>query len=65
MLSIYSFVNLQIEKLRSDTRGVTALEYGLIASLVAVVLVVTVTTLGTNLKSVFSAVSTSLVTKTS
>jgi len=50
-----------IRVLYSDRRGVTAMEYGLIAALVAVVIIGTVTTLGTNLKSVFASISTALV----
>ncbi len=46
--------------LKSDNRGVTALEYGLIAAVVAVVMVVGATTLGTKLSSQFSNVSTYL-----
>ncbi|MBP0622286.1 Flp family type IVb pilin [Cupriavidus consociatus] len=37
-----------------DEDGVTAIEYGLIAALIAVVIITTVTTVGTNLSSVFS-----------
>jgi pilus assembly protein Flp/PilA len=68
MMSVLSFMNLQLCKfhaLRSDTRGVTAMEYGLIAALVAVVIIGTVTTLGTNLKTVFTSISTGLTPKTS
>lgn len=36
--------------------GVTAIEYGLIAALIAVVIILTVTAVGTNLKAVFAAV---------
>ena len=43
---------------KSDNRGVTALEYGLIAAVVAVVMVAGASQLGTNLKNVFSNVST-------
>jgi pilus assembly protein Flp/PilA len=43
-----------------DRRAVTALEYGLIASLIAVVIIGAVTTLGTNLSTVFTAVATAL-----
>jgi len=43
--------------LRSDTRAVTALEYGLIAAVIAAVMVVGATTLGTNLSSVFTSVA--------
>lgn len=43
--------------LKTDRRAVTALEYGLIASLVAVAIVTGVTALGTNLGAMFSAVA--------
>ena len=35
--------------LRFDKRGVTAMEYGLIAALIAVVIIGTITTIGTSL----------------
>ena len=40
--------------LRKDTRGVTALEYGLIAALIAGVIIVGVTLVGTNLEATFN-----------
>jgi pilus assembly protein Flp/PilA len=43
-----------------DTSGVTAIEYGLIAALIAVAAVVVMGTVGTNLSSTFSAVAASL-----
>jgi pilus assembly protein Flp/PilA len=49
-----------IQNLRSDKKAVTALEYGLIASLVAVVIIVAVTALGTNLSSTFQKIATTL-----
>jgi len=54
-----TFLN-NLKALANDERGVTALEYGLIAGLVAVVIVTSVTALGTNLKGVFTSISTSL-----
>jgi pilus assembly protein Flp/PilA len=44
--------------LKRDGRGVTALEYGLIAALIAVVIITAVTTLGTDLAATFTAIST-------
>ncbi len=44
-------------RLKNDRRGVTALEYGLIASLVAVVLITGATALGTNLNTTFSSIA--------
>jgi pilus assembly protein Flp/PilA len=46
--------------LRFDKRGVTALEYGLIAALIAVVIITTVTTVGTNLTAVFQKIADNL-----
>jgi pilus assembly protein Flp/PilA len=43
-----------------DDRGATAIEYGLIAAGIAVAIIVAVQTLGTNLNTTFSTVSTSL-----
>jgi pilus assembly protein Flp/PilA len=43
-----------------DESGATAIEYGLIAALIAVAAVATMTTVGTNLKSVFGTVASSL-----
>jgi pilus assembly protein Flp/PilA len=43
-----------------DESGVTAIEYGLIAALVAVVIISAITTLGTNLKTTFNSVATNL-----
>ena len=42
---------------KSDDRGATAIEYGLIAAAIAVVIITAVTTLGGRLSNTFSAVS--------
>jgi pilus assembly protein Flp/PilA len=49
-----------LTNLVKDEAGVTAIEYGLIAALIAVVIIGVVTTLGGNLSSVFSKVATSV-----
>jgi pilus assembly protein Flp/PilA len=46
--------------LMTDERGVTALEYGLIAGLIAVVIVTSVKALGTQLVATFASVSAAL-----
>jgi pilus assembly protein Flp/PilA len=46
-----------IQKLARDEEGVTAIEYGLIAALIAVVIITAVTTLGTDVASTFGKVS--------
>ncbi len=43
--------------LKRDEKGVTALEYGLIAALIAVVIITAVSTLGTNLSGTFNGIS--------
>ena len=40
----------------ADERGATAIEYGLIAALIAVVIIGAVTSVGTNLKATFNKV---------
>ncbi len=40
-----------------EEEGVTAIEYGLIAALIAVAIIATVTTVGTNLNSTFTKVA--------
>ena len=41
----------------SNEKGVTAIEYGLIASLVAVVIITAVTLVGTNLSTTFNTIA--------
>lgn len=43
-----------------DEDGVTAIEYGLIAALIALVIIGAVTTLGKNLNSVFTTLASSI-----
>jgi pilus assembly protein Flp/PilA len=43
-----------------DESGATAIEYGLIAALIAVVLVSALTLVGTNLKAAFTSIATAV-----
>ncbi len=43
-----------------DQSGVTAIEYGLIAALIAVVIIVAVTSVGTDLSATFTSIATAL-----
>ena len=49
-----------LSRFMSDESGVTAIEYGLIAALIAVVIIGAVSTVGTSLQSTFNTVSSSL-----
>ncbi len=53
ILSVYT-------RFMSDSRAVTALEYGMIAALIAAVIVGAVTTIGTNVNSAFVKIGASL-----
>ena len=53
-----------IQKFIRDDQGVTAIEYGLIAALIAVVIIGSVTVVGDNLDIVFTKVATELTTAT-
>ncbi|WP_042884406.1 Flp family type IVb pilin [Cupriavidus necator] len=51
-----------VKQFLRDEDGVTAIEYGLIASLIAVVIIVSVQTVGNKLNAVFDYIQTKLVT---
>ena len=46
-----------VSQFLKDESGATAIEYGLIAALIAVVIITAVTTVGTNLKGTFNNVA--------
>jgi len=49
-----------ITRFQNDESGATAIEYGLIAGLISVVIIATVTFVGVDLSRVFQAISTAL-----
>jgi pilus assembly protein Flp/PilA len=51
---------LQVRNFLNDESGVTAIEYALIASLIAVAIIGAVTTVGTNVSNVFNEIGTTL-----
>jgi pilus assembly protein Flp/PilA len=53
-------MNALFKKFTSDESGATAIEYGLIASLIAVVIITAVTSVGNQLKQVFTEVASNL-----
>ena len=57
---MYALMTKFGQLIQNDRRGVTALEYGLIAALIAVVIIAAVTAVGTNLSSTFTTVSASV-----
>jgi pilus assembly protein Flp/PilA len=49
-----------IKRFANNESGATAIEYGLIAGLIAVVIITAVTTVGTDLSGLFGKISTGL-----
>ncbi len=49
-----------LSRLVRDESGATAIEYGLIAALISVVIIAAITTVGTSLSTVFSTIATDL-----
>ena len=49
-----------ISRFVRDESGATAIEYGLIAALIAVVIITALTTIGTNLNTKFTSIATTL-----
>jgi len=59
MLSRLVKFQVKIAALRSD-RGATAVEYGLMVALIAIVIIASVTLLGTKLSTLFNTVATTV-----
>lgn len=57
LVTLQSFVAGRLDR---DDKGATAVEYGLMVSLIAVAIIIAVTAIGTNLSSMFTTVSTKL-----
>lgn len=53
MLKYFAAVSNFLHALSHDDRGATAVEYGLIVALIAAVIIVVVTTLGTDIRQAF------------
>jgi len=51
-----------VQKFIRDEEGVTAIEYGLIAALIAVAIIISVTLVGSKLAAVFTSIAGSLST---
>ena len=51
-----------VRNLKSDKKGVTLIEYALIAGLISVVAITLLTNVGSSIKNIFSSINTSLTT---
>ena len=57
---LYALQTIVARRLDSKDKGATAVEYGLMVSLIAVVIIAAVTLLGTRLAAIFTAVTAAL-----
>jgi pilus assembly protein Flp/PilA len=59
MLTFLSYVQTFVTRTvqRDDDRGATAVEYGLMVALIAIVIIVAVTAVGTNLAALFTEIA--------
>jgi pilus assembly protein Flp/PilA len=59
-MSLYIHISEMLHTLRRNDKGISAVEYGLLAALIAVVIIVAVRFIGTSLSTTFSNVGTQL-----
>ena len=59
-MELYVRLMKALSNVREDEDGVTAIEYGLIAALIAIVIIVAVTAVGTSLTAVFQEIADAL-----
>jgi pilus assembly protein Flp/PilA len=60
-LALVERVKTKLALVKADRKGVTALEYGLLAGLIAVVVIAGATLIGTNLNTMFNGIAGKLV----
>ena len=58
---MYTQALIWLKSLIEQDEGVTAIEYGLIAALIAVVIIAAITVVGTELQTTFTSISDALV----
>jgi len=59
-MKLFTNVQALINSMRTEDEGATAVEYGLLVSLIAVAVITAVTLIGTNLNILFGTVATNL-----
>ena len=54
MIETFEYIKIRLTAMAKTVRGASAVEYGLLVALIAIIIIVAVTLLGTNLKSSFN-----------
>lgn len=60
MQDIMNYLSIRLAARSRTTRGASAVEYGLLVALIAIIIIVAVTLLGSNLSTVFNKTATSI-----
>jgi pilus assembly protein Flp/PilA len=60
MNDIFNYVRIRLTALPKTERGASAVEYGLLVALIAIIIIVAVTLLGSNLNSIFNKTANSI-----
>jgi len=63
LTGLYVRIQNRVDELRND-RGASAVEYGLIVALIAVVIIIAVTALGVNLRDMFQSIADTIANET-
>jgi len=54
---MFAYIIALLQNVKADRKGVTALEYGILAALIAVAIIAAATTLGTQLALTFTTIA--------
>lgn len=60
MIETFEYIKIRLTAMAKTERGASAVEYGLLVALIAIIIIVAVTLLGTNLKSIFNKTASSI-----
>ncbi len=60
MYDLYNYVRIRLVAKAKTERGASAVEYGLLVALIAIIIIVAVSTLGKNLSGIFTKTSSSI-----
>jgi len=60
MNDLVTYVRIRLNAMAKTERGASAVEYGLLVALIAIIIIVAVTLLGSNLNSIFNKTANSI-----
>jgi len=60
MIETFEYIKIRLAAATKSERGASAVEYGLLVALIAIIIIVAVSLLGSNLSSIFNKSATSI-----